>query len=68
MGDEIKKNGIGGHVARMGEKRSSYRGGSLWERGYLEHLGLDGKIIFKWFSKKWNGGLDWIDMALDRDR
>jgi hypothetical protein len=68
LGDEIKKNGIGGHVARIGEKRSSYRGGILRERVYLEHPGLDGTIIFKWFSKKWNGGLDWIDMAQDRDR
>jgi hypothetical protein len=68
LGDEIKKNGIGGHVARIGENRSSYKGAILRERGYLEHSGLDGRIIFKWFSKKWNGGLDWIDMAQDRDR
>jgi hypothetical protein len=40
--------------------------GSLRERSYLEHLGLDGRIIFKWFSKKWDGSLDW--MAQDSDR
>jgi hypothetical protein len=29
----------------------------------------DGRIILKWIFKKWDGGgMDWIDMAQDRDR
>jgi hypothetical protein len=67
LADEIKKNRTGGHVARMG-RRETHMVGGLRERDYLEHLGIDGRITYQWFSKKWNGGLDWIDMAQDRDR
>jgi hypothetical protein len=34
----------------------------------LEDLGVDESIILKWIFKKWDGGMDWIDMAQDRDR
>jgi hypothetical protein len=35
----------------------------------LEDPGVDGRIILKWIFKKWDrGGMDWIDMAQDRDR
>jgi hypothetical protein len=35
----------------------------------LEGPGIDGRIILKWIFKKWDGGgMDWIDMAQDRDR
>jgi hypothetical protein len=33
--------------------------GNLGERDHLEDLGIDGKIISKWFFKQWNGGMDW---------
>jgi hypothetical protein len=36
-----------------------------------DHLGdpaVDGKIILKWILKKWDGGMDWIELAEDRDR
>jgi len=26
-----------------------------------------GRIILKWISKKWNGCMDWIDLALDKE-
>jgi hypothetical protein len=38
------------------------------ERGHLEDPGVDGWIILKWIFKKWNGAMDWIDLAQDRDR
>jgi hypothetical protein len=34
----------------------------------LEDTGVDGRIIFKWIFKKWDGGMDWIDKAQDRHR
>jgi hypothetical protein len=35
-----------------------------------DHLGdpsLDGRIILKCIFKKWNGGMDWIELAQGRD-
>ena len=37
------------------------------ERDDLDDLGVDWMIILKWI-KKWDGGMNWIDMAQDRDR
>jgi len=35
----------------------------------LEDPGVDGRIMLKWISKKCDvGGMDWIDLAQDRDR
>jgi hypothetical protein len=30
--------------------------------------GEDGRIILKWIFKKGDGGMDWIELAQDRDR
>ena len=31
--------------------------------------GVDGKIILRWIFRKWDvWGMDWIDLAQDRDR
>jgi hypothetical protein len=34
----------------------------------LEDLGLDGRIILICIFKKWDGGMDWIDVAQDMYR
>jgi hypothetical protein len=44
----------------------------FWRRDLREgdHLGdpsVDGKIILKWIFMKLDGGMDWIELAQDRD-
>jgi hypothetical protein len=35
----------------------------------LGYPGVDGRIIFRWMFRKWDvGGMDWIELAQDRDR
>jgi len=35
----------------------------------LEDPGVDKRIILRWIFRKWGcGGMDWIDLAQDRDR
>jgi hypothetical protein len=70
FGCKIKKNEIS-------KASSTYRGreeghtGLWWEnlreRNHLDDLGEDGKIILRWIFKKWDGGMDCIDLAHDRD-
>jgi hypothetical protein len=36
---------------------------------HLEDPGVDGRIILRWFFRKGGfGGMDWIELAQDRDR
>jgi hypothetical protein len=34
----------------------------------LGNPGIDRRIILKWIFKKWDGGMDWIELTRDRDR
>jgi hypothetical protein len=34
----------------------------------LEDPAVDGKIILKWIFEKLGGGIDWIDLAQDKNR
>ena len=58
-----------GHVAHMGraEVQAGFWWGNLGEREHSEDLCIDGKMILKWFFKKWFGIIDWIDLTHDRD-
>ena len=58
-----------GHVACMGEGNGCI--GSCWrnrkEGDQWGDLGVDGRIILGWISRKWDLW-DWIGLAQDRDR
>jgi hypothetical protein len=34
----------------------------------LEDPGVDGRTILKWIFERLGGGVDWINLAQDRDR
>jgi len=38
----------------------------LRERSHLEDPDISGRIILRWIFNKWDGGMDWIDMAQGR--
>jgi hypothetical protein len=42
----------------LGEKKvhAGFWWGNLRKEKHLEDLGVDGRIIFKWIFRKWNGG------------
>jgi hypothetical protein len=42
--------------------------GELREGDHVGDPGVDGRIILRRIFKKWDGGMDWIELALDRDR
>jgi len=54
----------------MGERKGAYRiwWGNLKEIYHLEDPGVDGNIILKWIFRRWDGGMEWIDLAQNRDR
>ena len=46
-----------------------FGGGNLRERDHLGDPVVDGMIILRWFFRKWDvWGMDWIELAQDRNR
>jgi hypothetical protein len=58
------------HIARRGksEVHTGFWWGALREGDHFGHPGVYGRIILTWIFKKWDGGMDWIELAEDRDR
>jgi hypothetical protein len=48
-----------------GEAYTGFWWENLRKRGHLGDPGLEGRIILRWIGC---GGMDWIDLAQDRDR
>ena len=50
--------------------RTEFWWGNLRERDYLEHPSVDGRIMSKLIFRMYNGGegMDWTDLAQERDR
>jgi len=42
--------------------------GSLRKCDHLEDPGVGGSIILRWIFRTWDGSIEWIDLAQDRDR
>jgi len=56
---------MGGGCSTYGERRGVYR---FVVENHLDDPGVDGRIILRWIFRKLYGGMDWIDLAQDRDR
>jgi hypothetical protein len=55
----------------MGKRRREVHTDCWWNirrEGYhLEDRDVDGRIILKLIFRKWDGGIDWIDLAQNRN-
>jgi len=54
----------------MGEGRGAYRVlmENLGERDHVEDPGVGGRMILRWIFRSGLGGVDWNDLAQDKDR
>jgi hypothetical protein len=55
------------HVWKRGEGHVGFWWGNLGEENHLENSGIDGRIILRLTFRKWNGGMDGIVLAQDKD-
>jgi hypothetical protein len=71
LGDQIKRNERGGHIAHLGERRDACRVlvGKPERKRPLGRPRLRGEHNIKMNLQEveW-GGMDWIDLAQNRDR
>ena len=47
---------------------AGFRWENLKQGNNLEDPGVDSKIILKLIFENWDGGMDWIDLAWDKNR
>jgi len=69
-GDQIERNEIGGACGTFGGEESCVQGSVGKPEGKRPH----GRLRRRWedniirIFRKWDGGVNWIDLAQDRDR
>jgi hypothetical protein len=70
LGDQIKKNEMGWACSMYGGEEICIQdfGGETEEGKPFGRPGLDWRILLKLIFKKWDGGMDWIGLAQNRDR
>jgi hypothetical protein len=56
------------HVRGRREVHTGFWWGDPREGDHLGDPGVDGRIILRWIFKKWDGSMNWIELAQDRDR
>jgi hypothetical protein len=56
------------YVWVTGQVHTGFRWGDWRERDHLKDLGVDGCIILKLLFRKWDGGLDRINVVQDMDK
>jgi len=57
------------HVWGRGEACKGFWWGNLREGDHLGDPGIDGRKILRWIFRKWDvGGMNWIELAQERDR
>jgi hypothetical protein len=64
-------NEMGGACSTYGGKREVHTGFWWGDPREGDHLGdpcVDERIILKRIFKKWDGGMNWTELAQDRDR
>jgi hypothetical protein len=56
------------HVWGRREVHTGFWWGDVREGDHLGDPGVDGRIILRRVFGKWDGGMNWIELAQDRDR
>jgi hypothetical protein len=56
------------YVGGSTEVHTVFWWGNLKEGDNLQDPGINGSIILKSIFEKWDGGMDWFDLAQDRER
>jgi hypothetical protein len=63
-----RRMGWAGHVASMGEDRKVYKVLMGTPEGERPLGNRDGKMRYEWILRRLAGGVEWIQLAHDKDR
>jgi hypothetical protein len=55
-------------VWRRGEACTGFWWVNLGERDHWRDPSIEGMILLRLIFRKWDGSMDWIELAQDRDR